>query len=205
MVMVGRADIDDIVRTTTSATSDLGTIPIYEQLAGAGAVAAVGAAQAGVLVRGHDARFDAERESGITIDAGFRIAILDGLTVGGATHFFPLDFTTRELTEYFVGADYRVGTRRMLGGEARFHVRYGATHHGNPGTDHGLGMGMWLDDQLSADVALVREQGYVESDLRPVLGVSLRMGRYVIRVGRASGVNGVGATYRIGLESGILP
>jgi hypothetical protein len=204
MVLVGRVDIDDIVRTTTSATSDLGTIPIYEQMAGVGTVLALGPAQAGVLLRGHDARFDAVRESGITVDAGVRLALHRRLTVGGASHFFPLDLVSRDLTDYFLGADFLLGTRPLLGGAARFHARYGATHRETTGTDHGVGLGFLFEDQLGADAILVRERGYVESVWRPVLGLALRVGRYLIRVSRGSGLNDIGATYRVGLESAIL-
>jgi hypothetical protein len=202
--LLARVDIDDIVRTTTSATSDLGTIPIYAQLAGAGVVMSVGAWQAGALVRGHDARFDALRESGVTVDLGARFAAHPRLTVAGATHFFPLDLESRNLTDYYLGADVLLARGRMLGGTTSFHLRYGATHRDGTSTDHGVGLGFGFDDELGVDLSVVREEGAVESALRPGVGIALRVGRYLIRAGRASGLNDIGASYRIGLESDIL-
>ena len=200
----GRADIDDITRTTTSATSDLGTIPVYEQLVGAGLVWRVGSAQAGLMARAHDARFDAIRESGLTLDAGVQATVHQRLTVGAATHFFPLDLVARELTDYYLGVDYWVTTRRLFGQPADFHVRYGASHRERAGTEHGAGLGVRYDERLGADVSFVREQGYVDAAWRPVIGLSLQIGRYLVRAGRGSGLNGIGATYRIGLESRII-
>jgi hypothetical protein len=203
-LQVGRADIDDIVRTTTSATSDLGTIPIYEQLAGVGVVGRVGPAQAGLLVRGHDARFDALRESGVTVDAGIRARLGTRFVVAAATHFFPADAVSRDLTDYYAGAEGRLLAGRLLGENAQLFLRYGATHREATGTDHGLGVSLRFDDRLSAEAAVVRERGVVETGWRPVVGLSLRVGRYLIRAGRGSGLNGVGAAYRIGLQSDIL-
>ncbi|HEX9580411.1 MAG TPA: hypothetical protein VF970_04830 [Gemmatimonadales bacterium] len=204
-LQLARTDIDDIVRTTTSATSDLGTVPIYEQMAGLGMVWRVGPARTGLLVRAHDARFDALRESGVTIDAGVRLAARDRLTVAAATHFFPADAVTRDLTDYFVGADWRLFTRRLLGQDGRVFVRYGATHRERTGTEHGIGAGLRFDERLSADAVMVRERGEVDAAWRPVVGLGLRVGRYLIRAGRGSGINGIGAAYRIGLQSDVLP
>ncbi|HWP39183.1 MAG TPA: hypothetical protein VNL18_16670 [Gemmatimonadales bacterium] len=202
--LVARVDLDDIVRTTTSATSDLGTIPIYAQLVGVGVVVAAGSMQAGALVRGHDARFDALRESGVTVDAGARIALHKRLTVAGATHFLPVNLKSRDLTDYYLGADFLVTSRRMFGGITHFHLRYGATHREATGTDHGVGLGLRFNDDLGVEVSVVREDGIVESAMRPVVGLALRVGRYLIRAGRAAGLNDIGASYRIGLESDIL-
>ncbi|HXV86290.1 MAG TPA: hypothetical protein VD793_06310 [Gemmatimonadales bacterium] len=203
-VQAARADIDDIVRTTTSATSDLGTVPIYEQAAGVGVIARAGRAQAGVLLRGHDARFDAERESGLTLDAGFRMTPLERLTLAAATHFFPADLTTRDLTDYFAGADWRLLRHQLLGHGGGVMVRYGVAHRERTGLEHTLGWRLAWDGGLSADVALGRERGEVEAAWRPAVGLGLRVGRYLIRAGRGSGINGVGASYRISLQSDIL-
>ena len=204
-LQLARADIDDIVRTTTSATSDQGTIPIYEQLAGVGFVWRFGPAQTGLVVRAHDAQFDALRESGLTVDAGLRLVARERFTVAAATHFFPVDGASRDLTDYFVGADWRAATRRVFGQTAHVHLRYGATYRERTGPEHHFGLGCRFEDRLSADAALVRERGEVDAAWRPVLGLALRVGRYLIRAGRGSGMNGIGAAYRIGLQSDVIP
>jgi hypothetical protein len=70
--------------------------------------------------------------------------------------------------------------------------------------EHTAGVGLELDQHFRVDVAVAREVGYAEADWRPVLGVWFNVGRYVVSAARASGLGGLGATYRIGLDVDVL-
>lgn len=217
LVMVGRTDIDDLVRTTTSATSE-GEIPIYEQHAAVGGVFRVGRLRLGVLARAHDARFDAERNSGITADLGVRWTPIARLTLAAATHFFPINLKDRATTDYYGGVEYQARALRILDTPSRILARYAISfRQGNTGdrrgtiapdgisVEHGVGLGLALADRLSADALYTREVGYGAAEWRPSVGIALRVGHYAITAARASGLNGLGATYRIGLDVDVIP
>ena len=71
--------------------------------------------------------------------------------------------------------------------------------------EHAVSAGLALADRLRVDVALLQANEYGSSAWQPVVGVEFRAGRYVVGAARGSGLNGVGATYRIGLNAGVLP
>lgn len=205
VALAGRTGVGDLVRTTTSATSEQGDIPVYEQHLAVGGVARLGRVRVGALVRGHDARFDADQNTGLTADLGVRWAPATTLTVGGATHFFPADFTGRETTDYFVGVEYQLHALQILQTPSRILARYAVSHRGGNGVEHGAGLGLALADWLRADALMTREVGFGSAEWRPSLGIALRVGRYAITAARASGLNGLGATYRIGLDVDVIP
>lgn len=200
--LAGRTDIGGLSRTTTSPSSELGTIPIYEQLAGLGANLRWGPVHLGLLLRGHDARFDSDRERGITADAGIRVALRPRLALAAATHFFPMDLTGREYTDYYAALQYSVEAPNVWGATSEFAVRYGASYREGSagGLEHGLGLGWSMNRRFAVDAYLVREVAYGGAALRPSFGVKLKVGRYTIAAARASGLNDVGATYRVGLD-----
>ncbi len=214
-VLVGRTEVGDLVRTTTSPASDPGGIPVYEQLAGVGAAARRGPLSAGVLLRAHEARFDTERSRGLTLDAGFR-AQWPGLVIAAATHFFPLDLTGRDVTDFYAGGAYRPLQLRVAGTPAELLVRYGLSLRGPPATskvaapgrgvlaEHTLGAGLVLDRHFRLDGAVAREVGFLEASWRPSVGIGLTLGRYQIAVSRSSGLSGIGASYRIGLDVDVV-
>lgn len=203
-VLLGRTDIGDLPRTTTSATTDLGSIPFYEQHVGLGGALDAGNLQIGVLLRGHDARFDALRENGMTVDAGVRLAVGSRLALAAATHFFPLNLTEQELTDYYGGLEYLVRAVQVWRMPSRIFLRYGASYRSGSGAEHGFGTGIALQDRLRVDAHYVREVGYGSAAWRPSLGVGLRVGRYAITAARAFSLNQVGATYRVGLDVGVV-
>ncbi len=200
--LVGRTDIGGLSRTTTSPISELGTIPIYEQLAGLGANLKLGSVHLGFLLLGHDARFDAERERGFTADGGIRVALGPSLTLAAATHFFPIDLTGRDYTDYYAALQYSVSTPAFWGAASELAARYGLSHREGAagGLEHGFGLGWSTNRRFAVDVHLVREVAYGGAAWRPTFGVRLRVGRYTIAAARASGLNDVGATYRVGLD-----
>ncbi len=207
-VLLGRTDVGDLVRTTTSPTSDLGAIPVYEQLIGLGVALRRGGASAGALLRAHNARFDAARDNGLTLDLGVR-ARLGRCSIAAATHFFPLDITSRNVTDFYAGGECQPVSPRVWGTPGRVFVRYGVSaRRGGPVeqgmVEHAFGSGLELNQHFRLDAAMVREQGYAEVDWRPVLAVQLRVGRYAIAAARSSGLGGLGASYRIGLDVDVL-
>jgi hypothetical protein len=198
-VLVGRIGITDLIRTTTSPTSEPGGIPVYEELVGVGAALHRGPLTGGALLAGHDARFDADRSAGLTLDAGMRLA-LPRLTLAAATHFFPLNGTDRRITDYYAGAEFHLATPRLWGSPGRILLRYGFTTGERTGPEHGGGVGLALADRFRLDASLVRERGYADAAWRPTVGVQFRVGRYSIAAARATGLNGIGASYRVGLD-----
>jgi len=212
--LVGRTTVGDLVRTTTSPASEPGGIPVYEQLAGLGAAVGRGPWSAGVLLRAHESRFDAERSNGLTLDAGVRAA-WSRLTVAGATHFFPLDVSDRDVTDFYGGAGYRFLRFQFMGSPGELMLQYGVSvrrrrageRSGAAGgmlADHVASAGVSLERHVRFDVAMARETGYLDSAWRPSLGVELRLGRYEIAVSRASGLSGIGASYRVGLDVDLM-
>lgn len=197
--LVGHMGVSDLIRTTTSPASEPGGIPYYEQMLAVGAALHRGVLSAGALLAGHDARVDADRSAGVTVDAGARL-VLPRLVLAAATHFFPLNGTDRRVTDYYAGAEFRLATPRLWGAPAGILLRYGLSTGERTGPEHGGGLGLSLADRFRLDVSLVRERGYADAAWRPTVGVQFRAGRYSIAAARATGMNGIGAAYRVGLD-----
>lgn len=209
-LLVARTDVGGLVRTTTSPTSDLGSIPVYEQLVGLGAAFRRGAVTGGALLRGHNARFDSDRDNGVTLDLGLKVAV-SRLSLAAATHFFPLDISSRDLTDFYAAAEGQPASPSVWGTPGRLFLRYGVSLRRGSGVEHGWGAGLELDERFRLDAAVVRETGYVvgetgyaDASWRPTVGVQLRVGRYAIAAARSSGLGGIGASYRIGLDVDVL-
>lgn len=202
-LLVARTDVGDLVRTTTSPTSDLGNIPVYEQLVGVGAALKRGVATGGALLRAHNARFDTERDNGVTLDVGVQVA-LPRFSLAAATHFFPLDVSSRDVTDFYAAAEGQPASPSVWGTPGRLFLRYGVSVRRGGGTEHGLGAGLELDQRFRLDATVVHETGYADASWRPAMGVQLRVGRYAIAAARSSGLGGIGASYRIGLDVDVL-
>jgi hypothetical protein len=198
-VLVGHMGAADLVRTTTSPASEPGGIPYYEEMLGLGAAVHHGGLSAGALLAGHDARVDADRRAGLTLDAGVRLS-LPRLVLAAATHFFPANGTDRRVTDYYAGVEYHLATLRVWGALGRILLRYGLSTGERTGPEHGGGVRLALTDRFSLDANLVREHGYADATWRPTVGVRFRAGRYSIAAARATGLNGIGASYRVGLD-----
>lgn len=202
VLLAGRADLGDLPRTTSSPTNEIGTIPVYEQLAGVGATLSAGGVRLGLLLRGHDARFDADHERGSTVDVGMRLRLGQRLTLAAASHFLPVDLTGRDYTDYYAAAQYSLNAPPVWGGRSQILVRYGASlrQGASGGLEHGVGLGWSVNDRFGVDARLTREVAYGGAAWRPSLGMRLRVGRYNVSAARASGLNDLGATYRVGLD-----
>lgn len=200
-LVVGRMEVGDLIRTTTSPDSEEGSVPVYEQLAGFTARLGDGPVRIGGQVRVHDSRFDAARAQGVTADVGIVLTPVPRLRMAAATHFLPLDLSSRPSTDYYFGAEYELSSGLDLAGaQGTLIARYGGTYRTSGDLEHAFGLGMLLDPHLALDAGVIGESAYGMRSWRPVVGVALRVGRYAIGVARSQGLNDVGATYRVGLD-----
>ncbi|HEX9729951.1 MAG TPA: hypothetical protein VGA37_15750 [Gemmatimonadales bacterium] len=202
-VVAGRVSVADLVRTTTSPTSEAGDIPVFSQFAGAAFGGRVGAFSLGALVRAHDAQFDTRSQGGLTLDLGIRATPVERLSLGVSTRFVTPDRPGARVGEYYAGTEYRLKTASLWGASALITGRYGVAYQPTVGVEHGLSAGLGLEGRFRVDWGWVRELGPVAASWRPVLGVEFRAGRYIITVARGAGLNDVGAAFRLGLIAGI--
>jgi hypothetical protein len=63
-----------------------------------------------------------------------------------------------------------------------------------------MGAGVELASRFRIDGAVVRESEFGDNGWRAVLAVGIRAGQYDILAARGSGLRGIGANYRVGLE-----
>jgi hypothetical protein len=200
-IVLGRIQVRDLVRTTTSPDSEDGSIPVYEQMGGAQLAFQSSVFDVGALFAAHHARFDVESETGFTFDVGLRAYPIPRLTIAAATHFFPITLAEEPTTEYNGGAEYAILDRSLLGGfDTRLVLRYGATYRTTGEVDHMLSTGMSVGDQVYIDAAITSESQYERRDWRPAVSVGLRFGKYSVQFSHGSGINDVGGTYRVGLD-----
>ena len=198
--IVGRVEVGDLVRTTASPLSELGSLPVYEQLAGVHVGVQLGALSAGGALRGHESRFDAVRNTGATVDIGFRFAPSERMIIAGATHFFPVTFRTDNTTDYYGALEYRATEISLWGYGTTVTTRYGASYRNPHGVEHSFGGGLAVADLLTVDVAVTREVAFGDAAWRPALQIGLGLGRYSIVAARSNGLNGLGALYRFAFE-----
>jgi hypothetical protein len=204
-LVVGRLDVRDLVRTTTTPTEVGGSIPVYTQFAGLAGRTSHGPVYLGALLRLHDERFDFATESGLTFDLGTRVQLYRRLVLAAATHFLPIDLSRHNTTDYYVGVEYELVSATSIGlTNATVIGRYGATYRSAEALEHGVSLGMSLANMVRLDAAVTREVGFEKAELRTGIAVSLHVGRYLMEVARSSGLNDLGATYRIGIDAVIL-
>jgi hypothetical protein len=197
----GRIDVRDLVRTSSSPTSE-GTIPVFTQFLGVAGQYEAGGLVIGGLFRLHNARFDLETDNGFTLDFGARYRASSRLVVAAATHFLPVDFSDRETTDYYAGIEYTALPSLSIGHvAAQVLTRYGVTYRAAESLEHMVGGGLTLGSHFHLDVSLVREASNQTSGWRPAVAVSVLVGKYQLGVARSNGLNDLGATYRIGLDA----
>jgi hypothetical protein len=203
-VSAGRMAVGDLIRTTTSPTSEEGEIPVYAQFIGAVAGTTLGPLAIGAQLRFHDARLDALSQDGVTMDIGVRTEAIGPFVVAAATHFASPRLQARPTTDYYAAAECRVGTSRVWGAPAIVIARYGVDLRASGGLEHSLSGGLAFGDRLRVDAGFQREVAYDLGTWRFALGLAFRAGRYVLTATRGSGINQLGPTYRIGLSAGVL-
>lgn len=200
-VLLGRVDIRDLVRTTTSPDAIGGPVPVYSQFIGGNIALLTGPVAAGVALQLHEARFDSDKSSGLTLDAGVRIRPTARFVIAASTHLLPVNLSGSSATDYFLGAEYAVWERRPQDGlTARAAARYGIAYHPDGGIEHVMGLGAELADRLVLDAGVASEAGITERVWRPSVSLGLRFGAYTIALAHGLGTNDVGGTYRVGID-----
>jgi hypothetical protein len=205
-LLLARVQVRDLVRTTTSPSSEGEPIAVHDQMAGLQVAFERGVVRVGGILRLHDSRFDAIDEGGVTSDFGVRVQPLERVTLAASTHFLPLDLAREPTTDYYLGAEVVVVEAVPIGvGALRLRARYGMTLHDAEGSDHQFGIGAAVSDALYLDAGLTREAAYGGRLWRPAVRLGLNVGRYVVWATRGSGANDLGATYRIALDVALKP
>lgn len=204
-LQAARVDVRDLLRTTTSPSGQ-GEIPVFAQLLGITARVGGPAVTAGATVRVHDARYDAQDQTGTTLDVGVTVQPWGRMRLAAATMFLPWNADSSAQTDAYAGVEYVVSPNLRLAGQpATLTARYGATYHPSNDLDHMLAAGLMVNGALHVDVAVTGEAAFGQRNWRPSLELGFRAGRYTVGVARAAGLNDVGATYRILLDVDLNP
>ncbi len=200
-LVFGRMQVRDLVRTTTSPNSAVGSIPVHEQFIGGKVGIRAAWFEVATLLRFHDERFDALGSQGFTLDFGVYAEPVPVARFAAATHFLPLDFSRHHTTDFiFAGEVEPLRPNVLRDSKWRVLWRYGLTVRSAFGPDHMLSAGARYDDVLSVDFSMTRESGFEAGAWRPGVSFALRIGRYTLGAARGSGVNDVSSTYRITMD-----
>lgn len=198
--VVGRMEMDDLVRTTTSPIAVSGDIPVFDQHVAVAVSLGTEAFRWGAAFRAHDTRFDADAEDGFTADFGFRLRPHRRVLLAAATHFLPLDLSSQPNTEYYGGLEVELVEAPVWGIPSVLTGRLGTAYRNLIGYRHHFGLGIAFARAFAVDGGYVREGFFNQVEWRPILAVSLHAGRYLVSISRGAGLNGIGATFRLGLE-----
>jgi len=200
-VALGRLDVRDLVRTTTSPSAVGGSIPVYTQYAGLGGQLHLGSFGLGTMLRINDEQFDIIRATGATLDFGIRWTPISRLTIAAATHFLPIDFSKQVTTDYYAGVEYLALQSLSIGSVgANLIARYGIGYRSYDALEHTIGAGILLGSVFGVNAAVTRESAFGSHEWRPAIALFLKVGRYAVDLASSSGLNDVGATYRVGLS-----
>lgn len=200
---VGRLDMRDIVRTTSSPISVLGSIPIYDQMAALTVAGTAGPIALGFTLRGHDSRFDIQSDNGLTTDIGVVISVSTDLTLAAATHLQPFELSQDEATSYLGAIRYDVGRFSFGTDSVAVALSYGFSARTRGLVDHMLGLDLLISSVARVSGGAVREEGSTETAWRPTVEVALILGKYTIGVARSEGLNGIGPSYRINFDTAL--
>ncbi|MGH7529860.1 MAG: hypothetical protein ACREMN_05710 [Gemmatimonadales bacterium] len=204
-VVYGRVWFNDLARTIDSPDVTGGEVPVYSFALGATwsrrMVVAGGHATVGATLAFHETRLDTDRATRWTADVGGAYELGRKLRLAAATHFFS-SFRPAEATQdLYAGVEYLVWEGPLWGGRATFRGRYGLAFGRGFAADHHLSVGAEFGGALALEAAVVREGGYRTSNWRPIGGLRLRIGKYRITLARDTGVQDLGAAYRVGVDA----
>jgi hypothetical protein len=203
-MQLGRIDIRDLVRTTTSPSSVGGPIPVYTQYLGLGGRLEVHTLELGALVRVNNERFDTIDETGLTLDLGLRFEPHRHIAIAAASHFLPIDLSKQPTTDYYAGIEYEFLSAAQIGSiSSSVLARLGTTYRAYGALEPSIGTGIFLGEYFGLNASVTREQAHGLHAWRPAISLFLRVGRYQVGFARASSLNDVGATYRVGLDVAI--
>jgi len=202
-LLYGRMQLGGLTRTSFGPDDNGGTIPFYTHTAGLTWTRSFGATTLGATAGYHDTQLDNLHESHWTFDVGAARRINDVLRLAAATHFFARFQTADNVQDLYGAAELRVfqGPLWDSSAVATVRVRYGITVTRAGAVDHAFGAGIEFGPPLAVDALLVREAGYGGAAWRVVGGLRVAVGHYRISFARDTGVNDIGAAYRVGLEA----
>lgn len=204
-LQLGRIDIRDLVRTTTDPSRVGGPIPVYTQYLGIGGQLMMGHLQMGALARINNERFDTIDETGLTLDLGLRFQPHRRLLFAAASRFLPIDLSKQSTTDFYAGMEYEFLSASRIGTvSSTVKVRLGTTYRAFQTFEPSVGAGILLGGHFGLNASVAREQAHGVHAIRPAISLLLRVGRYQVWFARASSLNDVGATYRVGLEIAIV-
>lgn len=197
---IGRLDMRNIVRTTSSPISVLGSIPIYDQMAALTVAGTAGPVALGFTLRGHDSRFDIESENGLTADIGIIVSGSTRLKLAAATHLQSFKLGQDEATSYLAAISYDVGGFSLGTDSVAVSVAYGFAARARSLVDHTIALDLLVSKVARVSGSAVREEGFTGTAWRPTVEVTLILGKYTIGVARSEGLNGIGPSYRINFD-----
>src|SRR5437016_6227228 len=201
-LLYGRVGLSDVTQTIDSPDPTGSVVPVYTFVLGATWSRLVGATSVGATLGFHETRLDLARADRWTIDVGAsRRFAGDRLRVAAATHFFSSLKTNDPSQDIYAGIEGRIWKGPLATDRVVIRGRYGISFAPGFGADHQFGVGAGFAKTVALDLMLAREGGYSDgAHLRPVAGLRLVFGQYRVTLARATGVNDLGSTYRVGVE-----
>lgn len=199
--LLGRMAVSDLVRTTTSPVAQPGDIPVHSQIAGLTVGWNAGPVAIGALARAHESRLDGLRDGGLTTDVGVRWTPLPSITLAAASQFLSPSFQRGPSSDLTAGIAGTMPLGTMWGSSAHGTASFGVTIDHTNHRQVALGAALALNDRLTVSWGLGHERSFEALAWRHTLGLLFRTSHYTITVARGEGLNGVGATYRVGLAA----
>ena len=203
-LVYGRVGLSDIAQTVDSPDPTGSAVPVYTFAVGANWSRAVSGTNVGATVAFHETRLDEENADRWTLDVGASRAFGgDRFRIAAATHFFSSLTANDPAQDVFAGVEARLwnGPVSEHGDRTVIRGRYGISFAHGFTADHQLGLGAELSKIVNIDVLLAHEGGYSGGSWRPVVGLSLAIGKYHVGIARDGGVNDLGSAYRVGVEA----
>jgi len=203
-LVYGRVGLSDIAQTVDSPDPTGSAVPVYTFAVGANWSRSVSGTNVGATVAFHETRLDEENADRWTLDVGASRAFGgDRFRIAAATHFFSSLTANDPAQDVFAGVEARLwnGPVSEHGDRTVIRGRYGISFAHGFTADHQLGLGAELSKIVNIDVLLAHEGGYSGGSWRPVVGLSLAIGKYHVGIARDGGVNDLGSAYRVGVEA----
>lgn len=203
-LIYGRVGLSDIAQTIDSPDPTGSAVPVYTFAVGANWSRSLSGTNVGATVAFHETRLDEENADRWTLDVGASRAFGgDRFRIAAATHFFSSLTANDPAQDVFAGIEARIwnGPVSEHGDRTVIRGRYGISFAHGFTADHQLGLGAELSKIVNIDVLFAHEGGYTGGSWRPVVGLSLAIGKYHIGIARDGGVNDLGSAYRVGVEA----
>jgi hypothetical protein len=203
-LIYGRVGLSDIAQTVDSPDPTGSAVPVYTFAVGGNWSRSLSGTNVGATVAFHETRLDDENADRWTLDVGASRAFGgDRFRLAAATHFFSSLTANDPAQDVFAGIEARIwnGPVSERGDRTVIRARYGISFAHGFTADHQLGLGAELSKIVNIDVLFAHEGGYTGGSWRPVVGLSLAIGKYHIGIARDGGVNDLGSAYRVGVEA----